>query len=249
MLTEERQAAILALLEKQQVVKSKELVEQLDASESTVRRDLATLEAEGELIRIHGGAKKKYTIDEEEAMEDKTIKNVHDKRLIAKKAVSTVQDGETIYLDAGSTTYECIEFLAAKKVTVVTNGIPHAVALVEKGVNTILIGGQIKPKTKAVVGATASAQLEQYQFTDAFLGMNGIHSTYGLTTPDVEEAALKKTALQQANQSYVLADASKFDKVHFVRVCELDDAILVTTAGNPWIERLDLDDKTMIWEA
>ncbi|MEA4830044.1 MAG: DeoR/GlpR family DNA-binding transcription regulator, partial [Enterococcus thailandicus] len=130
MLTEERRQKILDLLEQHKIVKSQDLVTLLDASESTIRRDLQELENEGFLERIHGGAKKEQLLGFEQAMSEKTLKNVQEKQQIARLAADLIESDDVIYLDAGSTTLEMIPFLQGKNVTVVTNSVKHAANLV-----------------------------------------------------------------------------------------------------------------------
>ncbi|OTP27516.1 DeoR/GlpR family DNA-binding transcription regulator [Enterococcus mundtii] len=228
MLTEERKQKILQLLEQHKIVKSQELVVLLDASESTIRRDLQELEDEGLLQRIHGGAKKEDLLGFEQNMSEKTLKNVHEKQVIAQLAAELVNDEEVIYLDAGSTTLEMIPFLKDKRITVVTNSVKHAAALVDLQVSTIVLGGQVKLSTNAVLGANTLGQLRDYHFNKAFMGMNGVHLERGFTTPDPEEAAVKRLAITNAQDSYVLLDHTKFNKQTFVSVAPLQDATIIT---------------------
>ncbi|ANZ99754.1 DeoR/GlpR transcriptional regulator [Carnobacterium divergens] len=228
MLTEERHALILKRLVDHGVIKSQDLMTELNCSESTIRRDLALLEETGELIRIHGGAKRNFHLDEEQDMNEKTFKNVQEKNLIAQLAASLVKEKDTIYIDAGSTTLAMIPFLTQKGITVVTNGVQHASLLADHKINTILIGGNLKNSTKAIVGSTSLAEIERYQFSKTFLGMNGVHPDFGFTTPDPEEAALKAAALKKGFDIYVLLDETKFDKVNFTKVAEIDQATIVT---------------------
>ena len=112
----------------------------------------------------------------------------------------------------------------------VTNGLSQADLLCDYGESVILLGGQVKPKTRAIIGAQAQVQLARYRFDHVFMGMNGVDAEWGYTTPDQEEAALKQQAMQQANQVYVLADASKMGRVSFCHVANLEEAILITHA-------------------
>lgn len=228
MLTEERQQKILDLLEKQGVVKSQELTELLQASESTIRRDLQELENKGLLVRIHGGAKQNQRLSLELNMDEKTAKNVHEKQRIAQLAANEIQDEDIIYLDAGSTTLELIPLLAGKKVTIVTNSVRHATSLVELQIPTIILGGPIKLSTNAVLGATALHQLRQLRFNKAFMGINGLHEEFGFTTPDPEEAAMKRVVFENAEKVFVLADQTKFGNITFIKVAEIKDATILT---------------------
>lgn len=228
MLTEERHTFILKKLHLEEIVKSQDLIHELQASESTIRRDLAILEEAGELIRVHGGAKRNYHLDPELGMKEKSFKNIQEKKQIAELAASLVQENDMIYLDAGSTTLELIPFLTQPQITVVTNGVQHASLLADANIHTLLVGGRLKNSTKAIVGTTSIAELSNYQFDKAFLGMNGVHPRFGFTTPDPEEAALKTVAIKQSFEPFILADKSKFDTVNFVKVSELEAATIVT---------------------
>ncbi len=248
MLTEERHKIILDTLAKDNIVKLQDLVDETGSSESTIRRDLSTLEEAGFLIRVHGGAKRNYSVSAEDRMEDKTSKNVRDKQRIAEKAAQLVSDQDIIFLDAGSTTYEMIPFLKGKSILVVTNGVPHASLLSDLQLETILIGGKIKMETKAVIGPVSQMQMRNYRFSKAFLGINGIDKQYGFTTPDTEEASIKRIAIENAAQSYVVADASKFKQVSFVKVCDIEDCGIISHNVPSEIKR-NLKDSTTIWEA
>lgn len=248
MFTEERYQIIKNLLKDQSIVKMQDIVQLTGSSESTIRRDLSALEEEGVLVRVHGGAKRGYKLQSEPAMEIKSAMNMDDKRLIAKRAAAFVEDDDVLFLDAGSTTYEMISFLKGKKIMVVTNGVPHASLLADLNVPTILLGGKIKLETKAIIGPTCLKQLSDYRFNKVFLGMNGIDSEFGFTTPDIEEAAIKAKAIEHGARKFVLADESKFGVVSFAKVAELSDCDVVST-GLSERKRKKLEEMTTYWEA
>src|SRR5690606_3000871 len=104
MLTEERHASILDLLKQKGIVKTKELMETLQCSESTIRRDLDELEKNGLLRRVHGGAKRIYRLDDELSIQEKSLKNVHEKDAIGQTAASFIENNDVIYVDAGTST-------------------------------------------------------------------------------------------------------------------------------------------------
>lgn len=228
-LTEERHEYILEQINKADMVSIKELEKAMNCSVSTVRRDLSQLEKKGLLIRVHGGAKRIYTLESEMEMKDKSTKNVQEKNIIAKFAASFINDKDIIYLDAGTSTYQMIPYLKEiKDLLVVTNGVDHANQLLNHQIKTIIIGGRIKRKTKAIIGSTSIDQLGQYRFNKTFLGINGVDIEFGYTTPDPEEANLKKKAAGLSNKTYVLADHTKFGKVNFSKVADLEDFTLLT---------------------
>ncbi len=228
MLTEERRQKILHLLDQYKIVKSQDLVTLLNASESTIRRDLQELENDGLLERIHGGAKIEQLLGFEQTMSEKTLKNVQEKQKIAQMAAEMIDEGDVIYLDAGSTTLEMIPYLQGKKMTVVTNSVKHAASLVDLQLPTIILGGKVKLSTNAVLGASVIEQLSGFHFNKAFMGMNGVHYERGFTTPDPEEAAVKRLAIAQAEESFVLVDQSKFNQLSFTSVAPLAAATIVT---------------------
>ncbi|WP_227937972.1 DeoR/GlpR family DNA-binding transcription regulator [Alkalihalobacillus deserti] len=229
MLTIERHQKILDLLKKQTIVKMKELVEELDASESTIRRDLTDLENDKKLKRIHGGATLLQKKLDEPSVAEKTVKNSREKKGIAEKAAAFIENGDCIFLDAGTSTVEMIPFLKGKDIVVVTNGLTNIALLADLNIATHVIGGYVKAGTKAFVGRNAIRALETFRFDKAFLGVNGITKFDGCTTPDPEEAFIKENAIARSRQSYVLADHSKFGEVSFSKFADLDEIILITS--------------------
>lgn len=228
MLTPERHRIILQLLKEKNIVKIQEIMELTDSSESTIRRDLSLLEEQKFLKRIHGGASRLQGKLQEPSMVEKSSKNLQEKRLIAKYAASLVEEGDSIYLDAGSTVIEMIEFLTQKNIVVVTNGFMHLKPLLNKGISTYLIGGLAKPNTNAFIGRGALASLDLYRFDKCFMGVNGIHPQFGFTTPDQEEAMVKQKAISLSREAYVLADNTKFAEISFAKIADIHEASIIT---------------------
>lgn len=230
MLTSERRQVILNLLEERKTVKIQEVVDVTNASESTIRRDFTELENDRKLERIHGGATVRGRKLYEPSILDKTTKNNHEKMEIAQYAASLLEEGDCIFLDAGTTTFQMIPHLQERKVVVVTNGLTHVEKLMAYGVTTYLTGGYVKSKTGALVGPQTIQSLQNYRFDKCFLGVNGVDCQFGYTTPDPEEAAVKSQASLLAKETYVLADASKYKEVSFSNVGPLKMARFITNA-------------------
>ena len=226
-LKSERKQLILDEIKEKKFLQLEEMVQLLDSSESTVRRDLDELELEGHLRRVHGGAEVVSKLQTEESIQEKSIKNVQKKMEIAQKALSLIEDGDVIFIDAGTTTELLVELLDRKNLTVVTDSIHHAAKLVEKNFKTIIIGGFVKQSTDASIGRAAVEQISQLNFDKAFIGMNGVDESF-LTTPDMEEAAIKKTIKENALKTYVLLDASKIGQVSFAKVARIERVALIT---------------------
>ena len=230
MLTQERYHIILKVLQERGTVTVTELTGELHASESTVRRDLSALHDMGKLIKVHGGATALGGdfSGREEDVSTKEEKNAAQKERIARCAAKLIHEGDFIYLDAGTTTGRMIEYIEEKKAVFVTNGIVHAKKLIQKGLKTYVIGGQLKPSTEAIVGTVAVDNLKKYNFTKCFMGTNGIDLIRGFTTPDPEEALLKEEAVIRSYMAFVLADASKFNRVSAVSFAPLEKACIIT---------------------
>lgn len=230
MLTPERQRLILQMIKEKSVVKIQELVDVTGTSESTIRRDLTQLEQEKHLKRVHGGAARLQGKLQEPSMNEKATKNLQEKQQIAKYAASLIEEGDCIYLDAGSTTLEMIHYLPNKEIVVVTNGLMHVSPLLEREITTYLIGGFAKHKTKAIIGRGALTSLEQYRFDKCFLGVNGVHSEFGYTTPDQEEALIKQKAVELSREVFVLSDSTKFSEIAFAKIADMHEATIITNA-------------------
>ena len=233
MLTNERHDFILNLLEEKRTVKLQELVERTDASESTLRRDLTELESMGKLERVFGGAVLPSRNLQEPSIAEKSTRNLEEKRTIAAFAATFVQEGDSVFLDAGTTTLQMIPFIKDKNPVVVTNGLPLAEALNDAGITTYLTGGLLKPSTGAFVGSGALMALGTYHFDICFLGVNGFHPEYGYTTPDPEEAAIKQKACAHSRTAYMLGDHSKMNKVIFAKIMDLQEASLIVDQMQP----------------
>ncbi|MEB6202265.1 DeoR/GlpR family DNA-binding transcription regulator [Mammaliicoccus fleurettii] len=218
MLTTERHQLIIDEINQRETVTLQELINLTHSSTSTIRRDLSQLEQRGLLKRVHGGATQIAKRHEERNMTDKELRFQDEKQEIARLAAFLIADGDTIYLDAGTTTLEMIPFITQQDIIVVTNGLTHVRPLLEKGIPVYMTGGEVKSTTFANIGVNAVKSLERYRFDKAFIGMNGIDLNYGLSTPDPNESEMKEKAIHLASQVYVLLDHSKFNEVSFAVV-------------------------------
>ena len=231
MLTEERYAVILEQVRQNKSVKLPELCELLGASESTIRRDLTELDERGLVKKVHGGA---ISIEEgsfnsiEPDVESKSKMFTEEKSAIARYAASLVEDGDFVFIDAGTTTEKMIDFLPQKDVTFVTNAFVHAKKLAQKGYKVYIPAGEIKVTTEAIVGAECVISLQNYNFTKSFLGANAISLSGGISTPDYNEASVKSAVVQNSQNAYILADHSKFDQITSVTFAKLGRVKIIT---------------------
>ncbi|TSO26878.1 DeoR/GlpR family DNA-binding transcription regulator [Lactobacillus sp. LL6] len=234
MLTEERQARIADYINQNGLCKVSELCKLTDTSESTIRRDLIQMEKQGMLKRVHGGARSVKSFSRDVSQHVRFSLNHEDKLKVARFAAEHfVHSGDDIFIDAGTTTYEMVPFLAGiADLTIVTNGVETVLCSLNHGINTILVGGKIKDDTHASVGHSAQDQIKSMNFTASFIGTNGIDKDGKLSTPDPEEAAVKRTEIAQAEHAYVLADKSKIGEQNFAVFGNIKDTVLITNKLN-----------------
>lgn len=230
MLLEKRLEQILKLVEQNGSVTVQELTELLGASESTIRRDLLLLAEEGRVHKVHGGATavNSYYDKDEDVAARKNL-NKEEKIEIARYAATLIQPHDLVYLDAGTTTERVIDFITERSAVYVTNAIGHAKRLVEAGCEAHILGGKFKLATEAIVGNETVSELEKYNFSIGFLGTNGVSRKSGFSTPDIDEAMVKKKAIMQCRHPYILCDPEKFNKVSPVTFAAFEDAFVLTT--------------------
>jgi DeoR family fructose operon transcriptional repressor len=232
MLSEKRQEEILRLVNENHSVTVQELKELLETSESTIRRDIIALSDQGLLTKVFGGAVSLDTrhVHQELSVGQKESINREEKLQIAKYAASLIGPEDFVYIDSGTTTGFMIDFIHETGATYVTNAVAHAQRLVTRGCRVLLIGGELKETTEAIVGADALLNIQRYHFSKGFFGTNGISLGAGFTTPDVREAMVKQIAMQntQAGSRYILADYEKFGQVSSVTFSGFDGVVTLT---------------------
>ncbi len=234
MLAEERKARIIDYINENKAVSTAELMLKFQASEATIRRDLTELDQKGLIAKVHGGAVcvntqilTDYNVSEREAL------NLDEKQQIAKYAASLIHDHDLIFLDAGTTTRTIIEYIQAKELTFITNGIIHAQKLSRMGHKVFLTGGRLKSATEALVGADCYEMISRFNFSIGFFGTNGVSHAEGFTTPDYEEAKIKELAISHTMAPYVLCDHTKFHVTAPVRFAKYTAACLISTSQIP----------------
>lgn len=226
MIFEKRIEIILNILKKQRQVSNKILKSNLNVSESTLRRDLDYLEKRGYIKRVHGGAVLSNIEFEEKSYDKNVVSCIESKIKIAKKASKEIFDSKYIYLDGGTTINQLIDYLP-KDCTVITNGFMHLEKLGKNNIKTIFLGGNFKTRTNVVIGEQTLDNLLKYNFDLCFIGANG-YCNGEFTTHDPNEAIIKNTAIKRSKRSIILLDRSKFGKVYFSKICNIEDVDLIT---------------------
>jgi DeoR family fructose operon transcriptional repressor len=232
---EQRKQQIIELLTNDGSVTVSQLSSLLGVSGVSIRRDLRVLQAAGLLKRTHGGAMTGHVAGFEPSEEEKEDQLREEKIAIAKVAAAMVQEGETVLLDAGSTTLQIARLLKARRdITIITNALNIATELASGEAEILLIGGSLRTRTLSLVGPAAEAALASLYVDRLFLATNGIDLKRGLTTPNLLEAHIKKTMLKSAREVIVVADHTKFGRVTVTQFCDIAEIQhLITDAGAP----------------
>lgn len=178
-----------------------EIMEKFQLSRSTVRRTLIAMEEKKLLKRVRGGAEAIEEVDAILPMDFQEVFNANkeDKIIIAKKAASLIQDNDVIFIDSGSTCFYMIDYIKAKEITVVTNGIMHIQKLMAKGINTYILGGYAKPEKNLIMGEDMVNKISVMNFDKAFLGTMGIDARSGFTTMMLEDGEVKKAVIKSSD--------------------------------------------------
>jgi len=234
MYAEERQQAIIARARAEGRVDVASLAAELDVTTETVRRDLTTLERQGLLRRVHGGAIPYERLGFEPGLASRDAVMVAEKERIANAALAYLPVEGAILLDAGTTTARLAEVLPAERELIaVTNALPIALTLsVRPNLTVLTVGGRIRGGTLAAVDAPALDMLRDLYVDVAFLGANGVSIERGLTTPDPAEAAVKRAMLRAGRRRVLLADHTKVGPAQLARFGAVGDLdVLVTDTG------------------
>jgi DeoR family ulaG and ulaABCDEF operon transcriptional repressor len=240
MLEKERHQLILDLLVKRKFLSVKALSEQFNSSEATIRRDITKLSGQGKLRKIRGGAQ---VLDSASAGHDPPLlnssvflasKQMHSatKRLIAQKAVELCEDGESIIINGGSSTYMMAEFLAQRRISVLTNSFYLAQDLFgSSDIQITLPGGEIYRQQGIVLSAFENDTIQYYHGSRMFMGTPGI-GDFGVMESDPLLIRAEQKLAKQADQLVILADSSKLGKRSNFIFESLDNVdILITDSG------------------
>jgi DeoR family transcriptional regulator, fructose operon transcriptional repressor len=235
MLADERRQKILQVAEKKGFVSMTELVDQIAASESTVRRDLEFLDGIGQIRRTRGGAA--YVGESLTPFDVRRTKAHEQKQHIAEAAALLVEPGETILLDGGTTTLELARLLAGKPLQVVTNSIPIVNVLINSPqTELIVIGGFLYPKTGVNLGPIAVASLKSVHARRLFVSAGGITED-GLFNSNALLVETERQMIEAAEEMIVVSDSSKLGHLALAHLCPLDvvDRLVVDSAiTNEW---------------
>ena len=245
MFAEERRAEIAKLVASARRVNGADLARRYDVTMETVRRDLAALETDGKLRRVHGGA---VTVEQstvvESSIESRQGVNNPEKQRIAARAHQLLREADAgaVVLDAGSTTEILADLIAASDFSlksgadrlIITHALHIAVKLAEAdGILVDMVGGQLRKMTWAAVGARAAEHFSTIRPDIAIIGANGLDEEFGLSTPGLNEAIVKTAIVRSARRVVLLCDSAKFGQESLVRFAGIQDLDAVITDKAP----------------
>lgn len=229
----ERHHYITKLIRKRSIVTVAELSKALEVSDLTVRRDLHHLEKHGILERTHGGAVATRRQIGEGFYDYKNQVDQREKEAIGRASAELVENGDTLLVNAGSSTHQVLNHLDRTDVLVITNSLNAVAALRGKNVKLILTGGNYSPHSNSVSGSFAEMMLGQVYGSKAIIGVDGISCRYGITTANQQEADINRCFIARTTgPKIVVASRSKFGVVsNFVSGSIKDIDIVVTDSG------------------
>ena len=226
-----RRQQMVNLLEETGTLNVGELADRFGVSVVTIRKDLGELEAEGLLERTFGGAVFSHRSRFNRSFLQRTTERREEKQAIAAAALEYVQNGDTIFLDGGTTTLALAQLLKrhVKSVFIITCSVPAALELSSAGYDILLLGGMIARKGLALFGRETLRMIERYRADKAFLGSSGFTIEKGHSTPNPEDAQIKEALIRIADKTHVLADSSKYGHDCLTSFAHLRDVYLTIT--------------------
>jgi DeoR family transcriptional regulator of aga operon/DeoR family fructose operon transcriptional repressor len=204
-----------------------DLADRFAVSVVTIRKDLDELESEGLLHRTFGGAVFSHRSRFNRSFFERVQMCRQEKRAIAAAALGYIKDGDTIILDAGTTTLALAQLLKeqVRSAFIITCSVPVALELSSAGYDILLLGGFVRNKSLALLGRETLTILDRYRADKAFLGSSGFTAEKGHSTPNPEDAQIKEAIMRVADEIYVLVDSSKYGHnclTSFARLRDID---------------------------
>ncbi len=232
---QQRKRLIVQTVEERGSADVRDLADLLKASEMTVRRDLIQLANAGLLYRTRGGAMKVSLATDSHRFINKTAVNAERKDYICQLAAGEIQEGDSIFMDCGSTVFRLCQFIRNKRITVITNSLPVVAELMSSEVSINLVGGEVDKERQAVHGLIAEEHMARYRADRAFIGVDGISLQHGLSANSEKEASTATTMARQTKKIYLLCDSSKLEINKYLNFAPLSlfDVLITDSEAQP----------------
>jgi DeoR/GlpR family transcriptional regulator of sugar metabolism len=243
MISKLRHRKLLQFLEERKEATIESLAAELGISSATVRRDLKELDDLGLVRRLQGGAVAVSSISKEAPFSVRETEHSREKKLIAQYAANFVKDGDVLFLDGGTTTEFLIPEIAARKgLTVITCGINIASILTRyPSIHGIMLGGEIHAESQTVAGLISQRLFDSFSIrcNIAFIAAAGVDAIAGATNRMIDRIPLKQRGMQISSQSILLADGSKFGRVSFGKIAEVEDFTHIITDSSAPLKEIE----------
>lgn len=249
MTNEARQQEILTRVLARRTVRVKDLAAEYGVHEMTIRRDLDALAESGRVQRIHGGARLGERTSEELSYGLRSGQNLEAKDLIAREALKLIEDGDTVALDASTTSLALARILGGRDIRAIVTSLDAAEALAAVGVPFVLAGGEFHPPARSFVGNLVARTLERLNPDKAFFSAKGYTPASGFADPHLPEVEVKVSLLRGSGTVIALLDGSKFGRPALARIAATDEVDIVITDQAPeaaFIEEFGLRDVRLI---
>ncbi|PKG22675.1 DeoR/GlpR family DNA-binding transcription regulator [Niallia nealsonii] len=243
MLPQDRQSEIMKQLHEFKTVKISELSKNLNVTRETIRKDLYEMEEKGLIRKVHGGAILNKANLETSYINRKNT-NENEKRSIVKRASEFVENGDTLYIDYGTTALLFTrEILSKKDLTIITNSLPIANEIIDySDFGVIIIGGNVRKNEKSLFGPIAYRGIEKLYVDKGFFGIGGVDINAGFTNVHMGESEVSRLMLEHCQKTIVMADYSKFNTVSMNQVAPIEKVdVLITDdkADSKLLEQLN----------
>lgn len=234
MRTKDRLKTIIQELQSKGQVNTVELAESLEVSTMTIRRDLNKFAHQGLITLTHGGAiiNRGSLFEHNTSLKEDVM--VQEKRNIAKYCVDLISDGDSIFLDGGTTTKEiAVLLLDRKNIVVLTNSLYCATALsAAKGITLIMVPGEFRETSMAFLGPFTNEFIAKFKIDIVFLPCEGFDPIFGASVPNTKDADTKRFLAKHAKKIILVADSSKLGSSYLCNICSVEDVdLLVTDSG------------------
>lgn len=230
MLAIERISKIKEIISSQRNVKVSDLSTLFEVTEETIRRDLQKLEDENFLVRSYGGAFINEGVKTDVDISLREFSHVEGKQIIAMACLKYIKNGDSIFLDASTTSVFIANNLTNKNITVVTNSLKIANMLTNhSNINLMIIGGSFNRNDMSMLGRNAEISINNYFFDSAFISCRSISMDYGIMDSNEQQAEIRKIAIEHANKVFLIADYTKIGRTAFTRICGFDKIDYIIT--------------------
>jgi DeoR/GlpR family transcriptional regulator of sugar metabolism len=240
-LTEVRRGRLLELVRERGFATLPDLAEQLQVSESTIRRDLDVLEENGSAKRTYGGAFYTGPSPQLPHFDRRQATQLEQKRQSARAAAALIDEGDTVLLDGGSTTYELARLLVDRALQIVTNSLPVAnLFTASDRADLVVIGGYVHTRTGVCLGPYANGMLADLNVRRAVLSVSGINAK-GYYNSNLLLVGTEQAMMDAADEVIVVADSSKFGHSSLAHLCglsEIDTLVVDTAISHEWREQI-----------